>query len=119
MQDTKWMNPAPALASSAAAAAAAAGLPRLPYNRRANYKKRTPEELAEDAIKLADQVYDLSGRLRRERDERDKTLLDAQSKLRFCRGWNWVLGSAIVLSWAVTWALVQIWLVPVLEKVAR
>lgn len=123
MQDPNWINqdtpPAPALASSAASAAAAAGVPRLTDRRKAIYKTRSPAELLDDVSKLADQQYDLSGRLRRERDAADKKLLDAESKLRFFKGWIWVLGLAIAGSWAVTVSVLKLWLLPILEKVPR
>jgi hypothetical protein len=123
MQDPKWIDPAvspaPALSSTAAAAAAAAGMPRLTRARHGLYKARTPAELSEDVIRLADQQYDMSGRLFRERDKADEQLLDARSKLRFCKGWIWVLSLAIGGSWAVTALLLKLWLIPILEKVSK
>jgi hypothetical protein len=119
VQDPNWINPAPALASVEASAAAAAGVPRLTPHRKAFYKERSPTELSGDVAKLADQQYNLSGRLRRERDDADKKLLDAESKLRFAKGWIWVLGLAIVGSWGVTVSVLKLWLLPLLEKVPR
>jgi hypothetical protein len=107
MQDPMWINPAPALGSDASAAAAAAGKPRLGYDRQKVYKARSPQDLVGDVAKLADQQYDLSGRLRRERDAADKKLLAAEATLRFANFKIWILaGLALVqftlIGWGVT-----------------
>jgi hypothetical protein len=112
-------SPAPPLASSDAAVAAAEGKPRLTPERRGLYMARTQGELLHDVARLADQQYDMSGRLLQERDEQNRILLDAQSSLRWAKGLIKLLSAAIVGSWAVTALLIKLWLLPILEKVPR
>jgi hypothetical protein len=131
VQDPNWIeaaakpvigvppSPAPALGSKESAAAAAAGLPRLTPVRHRDYTERTPEELCKDVVRVGDQLYDMSGRLLRERDTTNGELLDAQSRLRFARGWIWVLTLAIGGSWALIALMLKLWLLPILEKVPR
>ena len=49
----------------------------------------------------------------------DEKLLDAQSRLRFARGWIWVLTLTIAGSWALIFGMVKLWLEPILERVPR
>lgn len=79
---------------------AAAGRPRLNAERKKFYKVRTPDQLATDVSNLANQQYDLSGRLRREREAAEKQLGWADLKI-------WILtGVAVaqfaIIGWGVT-----------------
>jgi hypothetical protein len=110
VQDPKWINPAPALSSLDSAKAAAAGVPRLSEERKTLYKKRSPEQLAEDACRLGDEVYDLTGRLRRERDAADKKLLTAENKLGWADIKIWILMGVVTGEGAILlWVLDKLW----------
>lgn len=96
---------APALSSKEAAAAAAAGLPRLTPQRERAYKERSPDQLVIDVSRLADQQYDMSGRLRRERDTADKKLLEAEQALGWADIKIYILTGAVTALFAIVLAL--------------
>jgi hypothetical protein len=92
---------------------------RIPDEWRRKYMQRPLEKLPGDVVKLFDEQFALNIRLRKERDEMNRKLLNAQSRLRFARGWIWVLTLAMAGSWALIFGMVKLWLEPILEKVPR
>jgi len=92
---------------------------RIPDEWRRKYMQRPLEKLPADVVKLFDEQYVLNQRLRVERDRVQAAMLDCKSKLRFARGWIWVLTLAMGGSWALIFGMIRLWLLPILEKVPR
>ena len=92
---------------------------RIPDEWRRKYHQRPLEKLPGDVVKLFDEQYALSNRQRTERDAVNKKLLDSESRLRFARGWIWVLTLTIIGSWGLIFGMVKLWLEPILERVPR
>ena len=88
---------------------------RIPDEWRRKYMQRPLEKLPGDVVKLFDEQFALNIRLRKDRDEINRKLLDAQRKLRRI----WVLTLAVIGSCALTVGIIVLWLWPILEKVPR
>jgi hypothetical protein len=72
-----------------------------------------------ELIRSVNKLHTFTRQLVVEKGQIQNALLDAQSKLRFSRGWIWVLTLAMASSWGLIGGMVKLWLLPILEKVPR
>jgi hypothetical protein len=93
--------------------------PRIPDEWRRIYMQRPIEKLPADVVYLFDEQHKLKTNLQKDKTQIDKSLLDAQSKLRWARGLISLLLVAMAGSWAVTVLVVKLWLIPILQRVPR
>jgi hypothetical protein len=72
-----------------------------------------------ELVRSVNKLHTFTRQLVVEKGLMQTALLDARSKLRFSRGWIWILTLAIGGSWALIFGMVKLWLLPILEKVPR
>ncbi len=82
---------------------------------KSNWQRPSEAEL----VKSVNRLHTFTRQLVIEKGQMREEMLDSQSRLRFARGWIWVLTLAVGGSWALTAGMVKLWLLPILEKVPR
>ena len=72
-----------------------------------------------ELVRSVNSLHTFTRQLVIEKGQIQSTLLDTKSRLRFARGWIWILTLAVAGSWALTAGMVKLWLLPILEKGPR